>query len=92
MVRIIFIQYSKYVLLLENQFPHRTDPKMTERGVYSPQLQRLLAMHIFELYRHKVRFPVIWRGRSNSSPSSTMLQFAKELLSQMNLLVAKDYL
>ena len=49
-------------------------------------VQRPLVMHIFELNRHKVRFPVIWRGRSGSSPSSTMLQFAKELLSQIKLL------
>ena len=28
------IQYFKYVLLFENQFPHRTGPKMIERGVF----------------------------------------------------------
>ena len=50
MVRILFIQCSKYVLLFENQSSDRTGPQMIVRRVYSPQLQRLLAVSCAHLW------------------------------------------
>ena len=73
MVRMIATLYSKSLLLFESHSSHRRGPQTIVRGVSSQQLLRPLVVHIFELNRHEVRFPVIWRGRSGSSLSSAML-------------------
>ena len=92
MVRMIVTLYSKYLSLFESHSSHPKGPQMIVRGVSSQQLLRPLIVHIFELNRHKVRFSVIWRGKSGSSSSPNMLLFAKELLSRVKLLVTMDYL